>query len=243
LSGNLNPRKLDRSFAATNRLRTEGLDILVAAARAAGARRIVAQSFTGWPNERTGGPIKTETDPIDPSPPKGSHDTLAAIRHVEATMTGLGDMAGVALRYGGFYGPGASAEMLDLVGGRKLPIVGGGAGILSFIHIADAAAATRLAIEGGAPGLYNIVDDEPAPVSEWLPYLARLLDAKPPLRVPAWLVRPVVGDFVIAMMTTSRGSSNAKAKRDLGWTPAYPSWRQGFPDWISGAGRCRTGRG
>jgi nucleoside-diphosphate-sugar epimerase len=232
LTVELKLRKLDQTFAMTNRLRTEGTDILLAAAQAAGARRFVAQSFTGWPSERTGGPVKTEDDPIDPHPYPASRQTVAAIRHVETVVPAARGIEGLVLRYGGFYGPGNTmgrgGEFLEMVRKRQLPIVGGGGGIWSFVHIDDAAAATVAAVEGGAPGLYNVVDDEPAAVREWLPYLARVIGAKPPRRVPAWLVRPLLGGFGIAMMTEIRGSSNAKAKRELGWTLRYPSWRQGF---------------
>jgi nucleoside-diphosphate-sugar epimerase len=234
ISGSLDLRNLDRSFAATNRLRTEGTDNLLTAARLAGVRRFVAQSFTGWPYERTGGPVKTEDDPLDPRPAKGSQQSHAAIRHVENALTAAEYLQGVVLRYGGFYGPGNAlgkdGEMLDMLYKRRVPIVGGGAGVWSFIHIDDAASATALAAEGGPAGIYNICDDEPAPVHEWLPYLARVIGAKPPLRVPAWLVRPIVGEFGISFMTKARGSSNAKAHRELGWTLKYPSWRQGFRD-------------
>lgn len=232
LSGRFNLKRLDTFLAMTNRLRTEGLDHLLAAARAAGARRFVAQSLTGWPNERTGGPVKTERDPLDPHPPAALRESLAAIRHVESTMDSARDIEGVALRYGSFYGPGNAigrgGVMVEMVRKRQLPIVGGGTGIWSFVHIDDAAAATALAIEGGAPGRYNIVDDEPAPVREWLPYLAKVIGAKPPLRLPAWLVRPMLGENGISWMTAIRGSSNAKARSELGWEPKYASWRQGF---------------
>jgi len=229
LAGPANLRKFDDYFAATNRLRTEGTDNLLAAAAAAGARRFVAQSFTGWTNERTGSVVKTEQDPLDPNPTAASRTTLAAVRHVEQTVTAAD---GIVLRYGGFYGPGTGlgtgGELLAMVRERKLPIVGGGTGMWSFVHIDDAVDATLLAIVGDQTGLFNIVDDEPAPVSDWLPYLAESIGAKPPWRVPAWLVRPLLGEHGVSLMTRSRGSSNAKAKRELGWAPAYPSWRIGF---------------
>lgn len=225
-------KNLDASFAATNRLRTEGLDHLLAAARAAGAKRFIAQSYTGWPNERSGPATKTENDPLDPHPAKNSERSLAAIRHVESTVAGADDLAGVVLRYGTFYGPGTDlgpgGAMLEMVRKRQLPVVGGGAGVFSFTHVADAASATVAAVDRGAPGVYNIVDDEPAPVATWLPYLAEAIGAKPPRRLPAWLVKPMLGELGVTVMTDARGSSNAKAKRELGWTPTYDSWRDGF---------------
>jgi nucleoside-diphosphate-sugar epimerase len=232
LSGELDLQRFAESFAETNRLRTESTDHLLAASVEAGARRFVAQSFAGWPNEQQGGPIKTEADPINTSPPEEVKDTLDAILYLEAVTTGTVGIEGLALRYGGFYGPGQAlgkgGAMFDGVAGRKVPIVGRGSGIWSFIHIDDAAAATALAVERGAPGVYNVVDDDPAPVSEWLTYLAEVLGAKPPRRVPVWLARLIVGEPLVSMMTKLRGSSNAKAKRELGWQLAYPSWRDGF---------------
>jgi nucleoside-diphosphate-sugar epimerase len=227
------PRRLDRDFAVTNELRTAGTDNLLAAAAAAGTRRVIAQSFTGWPNERSGGPVKTEDDPLDPRPVPSSARTLAAIRHVEEAVP-RGVPEGIVLRYGSFYGPGASEAMLDVVRKRQLPVVGGGTGIWSFTHIADAASAAVAAVTRGAPGVYNIVDSEPAPVAEWLPYLARVAGAKPPLRVPAWAGRLLAGDFIVTWMTSARGSSNAKAVKELGWEPRFASWREGFRDWVSG---------
>jgi nucleoside-diphosphate-sugar epimerase len=222
-------KHFDEGFAATNALRTRGTDHLLAAAREAGVARFIAQSFTGWPNERTGGPVKTEEDPIDPTPTAASRETIAAIRHVEQATT---DAAGLALRYGGLYGPGNSigtgGELLAMVQDGKLPLVGDGAGVWSFCHVDDAASATAIAVERGAPGVYNIVDDDPAPVAEWLPELARIIGAKPPRHVPAWVARPLIGEHGVSLMTKIRGSSNAKAKRELGWEPRYPSWRQGF---------------
>lgn len=234
LSGTASLRRFDAYFAETNRLRTEGTDNLLAGARAARARRFVAQSFTGWANERTGGPVKTEDDPIDPNPTSASRQTVAAIRRLESIVTSAQDMEGIVVRYGGLYGPGtglgAGGEILEMVRKRRLPVVGGGTGVWSFVHIDDAADATVAAIERGEPGLYNVVDDDPAPVHEWLPYLAEVLGAKPPLRVPAWLVRPMLGEHGVSLMTAIRGSSNAKARRSLGWEPRYASWRQGFRD-------------
>ena len=233
LSGPPDLRNVDRYFAATNRLRTKGLDILLEAARSVGARRIVAQSFTGWPNARTGGAVKTEDDPLDPHPAAATRETHAAIRHVDETMAGARGIEGVSLRYGVFYGPGNALGkdgiMVEMIRKRRLPVVGGGTGVWSFVHIDDAALATALAVEGaGTPGVYNIVDDEPAPVREWLPYLAAQVDAKPPMRLPAWLVRPLIGEPGVLAMTSIRGSSNAKARRELGWQPRYASWRDGF---------------
>ena len=223
-------RRFDRVFAATNELRTKGSDNLLAAAAEAGTRRLVAQSYTGWPNERSGGPVKTEGDPLDPRPLRSTRQSLAAIRHIEqAVPAGLPE--GIALRYGSFYGPGASEPLLDLVRKRLLPLIGGGTGIWSFIETSDAAAATVTAVERGAAGVYNIVDSDPAPVAQWLPYLAQILDAKPPLRVPAWLGRPLAGELVVAQMTSVRGSANLKAKKELGWEPRYASWREGFSAW------------
>lgn len=227
-----NFRNLDGSFAVTNRLRTEATDHLLFAAQEAGAKRFVAQSFTGWPNARTGGPVKTEDDPLDTRPARNSTRSLAAIRYVEKASTQANGVEGIALRYGLLYGPGTSlgegGEMVEAIHKRQLPVVGGGAGIFSFIHVVDAAAATVAAVERGAPGVYNIVDDEPVPASTWIPFLAEVLGAKPPRTVPAWLVRPMLGEFGINVMTEGRGSSNAKAKRELGWVPTYPSWRVGF---------------
>jgi nucleoside-diphosphate-sugar epimerase len=232
LSGSQDLRRIDRTFALTNRLRTEGTDILLAAARAAGTRRFVVQSFTGWTNERTGGPVKTEVDPFDPHPPASNVETLAAIRRLESTVEGATDVGGIVLRYGLLYGPGTSigtgGESLELVRKRRMPIVGGGAGVWSFVHVDDAASAAVAAIHSTATGVYNIVVNDPAPASQWLPYLAEAIGAKPPMRVPGWLVGPMVGGFLMAMMTSVRGSSNAKARRELGWQPRYGSWRVGF---------------
>jgi nucleoside-diphosphate-sugar epimerase len=233
LSG-LDPRNFDRSFAMTNRLRTEGTDHLLAAGRAAGVRRFVAQSFAGWPYARTGGPVKSEDDPLDPEPPEPVRRTLEAIRHLEGAVVGADWTEGIVLRYGGFYGPGTGfaisppGEQVEMLRKRRFPIVGGGSGVWSFIHIEDAAAATVAAVEHGRRGVYNIVDDEPAPVSQWLPAAAAAVGAKRPLRVPKWVGRIVAGEAVTMMMTEVRGASNAKAKRELDWRPRYASWRQGF---------------
>jgi nucleoside-diphosphate-sugar epimerase len=238
LAGTSSLRNFDRSFALTNRLRTEGTDHLLAGARAAGARRFVAQSYAGWPYARTGGPVKTEDDPLDPTPVPSMAGTLAAIRRLEATVVGATDIEGIALRYGGFYGPGTGmapdGDQLELVRKRRFPIVGDGGGIWSFVHIDDAAAATLAAVERGAPGVYNVVDDEPAPEAEWLPVLAAAAGAKPPRRFPRWLARLLAGEAIVAMTTEIRGASNAKAKRALGWQPAYPSWREGFRAVLAG---------
>ena len=225
----LDLRRLDRVFETTNRLRTEGTDSLLEAARAAGTRRFVAQSFAGWPYARTGGPVKSEEDPLDPAPPKAMRRTLDAIRYLESRVLGAKGLEGVVLRYGGFYGPGTGlGAMLDDVRRRRFPIVGGGTGVWSFVHVEDAASATLAAVERGTPGVYNVVDDEPAPVAEWLPYLAEVLGAKPPRRVPVLVGRVAAGEAGVSMMTRSRGASNAKAKRELRWQPRYASWREGF---------------
>ena len=217
-------RNFDKAFALTNRLRTEGTDHLIAAARAAGARRLVWQSYAGWPYAREGGPLKSEDDPLDPAPPADARETLAAIRHLEQAVVAAG---GLALRYGGLYGSPDDVQ-LELVRKRRFPIGGDGSGMWSFVHIIDAAAATVAAIEGrGRPGVYNVVDDAPAPISEWLPALAAQLGAPPPRRLPAWLVRVAAGAQSLSMMTRTRAATNAKAVRELGWHPQH-SWRQGF---------------
>jgi nucleoside-diphosphate-sugar epimerase len=225
-------RNPDKLFAVTNELRTRGTDNLLAAAAQAGTRRVIAQSYVGA-NERSGGPVKTEEDPLDSRPIPTASRVLAAIKHVEKIVP-LEAPEGIVLRYGSFYGPGASEILLEAVRKRQMPVIGGGTGIWSFIEIADAAAATLAAVEHGAPGVYNVADSDPAPVAEWLPYLAEVLGAKPPLRVPAWLGRLLAGEFVVAQMTTSRGSSNEKARKELGWEPRYASWREGFRAWVSG---------
>jgi nucleoside-diphosphate-sugar epimerase len=228
LAGSFNLRNFDKMFAVTNQLRTEGTDHLLAAAVAAGVRRFVAQSYTGWSNTRSGGPVKTEEDPLDPSPPAMQRESIAAIRHVERVVPAASPVQGIVLRYGSFYGPGASDEFVGLIRKRRVPVIGDGAGVWSFLHIRDAAAATIAALEHGAPGVYNVVDDEPASVAEWLPYVARAVGAKAPRRVPVWLGRLAAGEVGVSMMTQIRGSSNAKAKRELGWRPVWPSWREGF---------------
>jgi nucleoside-diphosphate-sugar epimerase len=228
----VNPRHLDRDMAPVNRLRTEGTDHLLSAGQAVGVRRFVAQSFGPISYARTGGPVKTEEDPLDPTPAREMRETLAAIRHLERAVLGARWTEGLVLRYGGFYGPGTSmapgGEQLELVRRRKFPLVGDGGGVWSFIHVADAAEATVAAVERGSRGVYNIVDDDPAPVAKWLPALAEELGAKKPMRVPRFIGRLFVGEAGVVMMTELRGASNAKAKRELGWRPAHPSWRQGF---------------
>jgi nucleoside-diphosphate-sugar epimerase len=245
LSGPASLRRFDQYFAQTNRLRTQGTDNLIEAALAAGVRRLVAQSYTGWPNERSGGPVKTEQDPLDPQPTAASRRSLAAIEHLEAAVTRTAGLHGVVLRYGSLYGPGTSlgagGELLEMVRRGKLPIVGAGTGIWSHVHVDDAAQATLLAVERGAPGIYNIVDDEPAPVSEWLPELAAAVGAKPPRHVPTWLARPLLGEHGISLMTQIRGSSNAKAKRELGWRLCFPSWREGFRTGLTDGSTPRGG--
>jgi 2-alkyl-3-oxoalkanoate reductase len=217
-------RNVDRTFAETNRLRTEGTDNLLAVAREAGVSRFVAQSFASMRNAREGGPVKTEEDPLDPKPVKGTRETNAAMRYLEQAVTIAG---GIALRYGGFYGA-ENDGLVEPVRKRQFPIIGDGGGFFSFVHLDDAAAATVLTLEHEGVAIYNIVDDEPAPVREWLPVLARTLGGKPPRQFPVWLARLFAGEGAVMMGTTGRGASNAKAKRELGWTPRYPSWRQGF---------------
>jgi 2-alkyl-3-oxoalkanoate reductase len=217
-------RHFDRSFAQTNRLRTEGTDALLAAAREAGVERFVAQSFASARYERAGGPVKTEDDPLDPNPVAAMRESDAAMRHLDRAVTEAG---GIALRYGGFYGA-ANDGMVEPVRKRMFPIVGDGGGVMSFIHLDDAAAATVLALDHDGGGIFNVVDDDPAPTREWLPVLAEVLGAKPPRHVPRWLAKLVAGEAAVMLGTVSRGASNAKARRELGWEPRYPSWRQGF---------------
>ena len=216
-------KHFDRSFAQTNRLRTEGTDALLAAAREAGVSRVVAQSFASYRYLRKGGPVKTEDDPLD-SPVPAMRETDAAMRYVNRVVT---DAGGTALRYGAFYGA-ANDGLLNPVRARQFPIIGDGGGVTSFIHLDDAAAATVLALERDGGGVFNVVDDEPAPIRQWLPVLADVLGAKPPRRFPRWLARLVAGEALVMMGTEARGASNAKARRELGWEPRYPSWRQGF---------------
>jgi len=236
LDGKFDMRHIDRYFELTNRLRTEGTDHLLAAGQAVGAKRFVAQSFAGWPAGRTGGPVKDENDPFDADPPEQLRAMLDAIRYLEQAVTSIDWGTGIVLRYGGFYGPGTSVsvdpegEMVTPVRKRQFPVVGDGGGVWSFIHIADAAAATVAAVDHAAPGLYNVVDDEPARVRDWLPGLAKAVAAKPPRHVPRWLGRLLVGEAGTVMMTEVRGASNEKAKRELGWQPRYPSWQVGFAE-------------
>jgi nucleoside-diphosphate-sugar epimerase len=230
--GSVDPRHFDRDFALTNRLRTEGTDHLLSAGQAMGVRRFVAQSYGAWWYVRTGGPVKSEEDPLDPTPAREMRDSWAAIRHLEQAVLGAEWTEGIVLRYGGFYGPGTSmapgGELPEMIRKRKFPLVGDGGGVWSFIHVADAAEATVAAVERGSRGIYNVVDDEPAPVAEWLPALAQEVGAKKPMRVPRLVGRLFAGEVGVVMMTDARGASNAKAKRELGWRPAHPSWRQGF---------------
>ncbi len=231
--GPVDMRHFDRDFALTNRLRTEGTDHLLSAGQAVGVRRFVAQGVGGYgAYARTGGPVKSEEDPLDPTPAREMRKTLAAIRHLEEAVLGARWTEGIVLRYGVFYGPGTSMapgeEQFELVRRRKFPLVGEGGGVWSFIHVADAAEATVAAIEHGSRGVYNVVDDDPAPVAKWLPTLAQELGAKKPVRVPRFIGRLFAGEAGVVMMTDVRGASNAKAKRELAWRPAHPSWRQGF---------------
>ena len=217
-------RNLDKTFAMTNALRTKGTDALLAAARDAGVHRFIGQSFAPYRYAREGGPVKSEEDPLDPTPPAHTEETYAAMSHLDNAVTAFG---GIALRYGGFYG-GPNDGLVEPIRKRQMPIVGDGGGVFPFIHLEDAAAATVLALELDGPAIYNIVDDEPAPVREWLPVYAQALGAKPPRRVPKWLARLIAGEAAVVLGTEARGASNANAKRELGWTPRYPSWREGF---------------
>jgi nucleoside-diphosphate-sugar epimerase len=226
-AGKPDMRRFDRWFATTNRLRIEGTDHLLAAAEATGVSQFVAQSYAGWNGIRKGGWVKTEEDPLDPEIGTGFSAGAAAIRYVEDAVVKAG---GAVLRHGTLYGPGATDYLVELLRKRQFPLVGGGTGYSSWVHLDDAASAAVLAVEKRARGVFNIVDDEPAPASEWLPYLAACAGAKPPMRVPKWLARLLAGDVAVTMMTEGRGFSNAKAKRELGWTPRYSSWRRGFAD-------------
>ena len=234
LSAMSNFRNLDQDFAVTNRFRTEVTDTLLAAARTIGTRRFIAQSYCGWPYAKKGGPVKTEEDPLDPKPPESFVKTLAAIRSVEEKMRSVTFLQGIALRYGAFYGPATSfakgGSVYKAVRRRQLPIIGGGGGVWSFINTLDAARATVAAISRGAPGIYNVVDDEPAKVATWLPAYAKAIGASAPYRIPHWLGELLIGKAGVSMMTQIRGCSNAKAKRELNWTPVYSSWRVGFVD-------------
>ncbi len=230
--GAVDPRHFDRDFALTNRLRTEGTDHLLSAGQAVGVRRFVAQSNGAFAYARTGGAVKSEEDTLDPTPAREMRAMVAAVRHLEEAVLGADWTEGIVLRYGAFYGPGTSMapgeEQFEMIRKRKFPVVGDGGGVWSFIHIADAAEATVAAVEHGSRGVYNVVDDDPAPVAEWLPALAQTLGATKPMRVPRFIGRLFAGEVGAVMMTELRGASNAKAKRELGWRPAHPSWRQGF---------------
>jgi nucleoside-diphosphate-sugar epimerase len=231
--GALDMRHFDRDFALTNRLRTEGTDYLLSAGQTVGVRRFVAQGIAGYgAYMRTGGSVKSEEDPLDPTPAREMRATLAAIHGLEEAVLGARWTEGIVLRYGAFYGPGTSlargGEQFEMIRKRKFPLVGDGGGVWSFIHIADAAEATVAAIERGSRGVYNVVDDDPAPVAEWLPALAQTLGAKKPARVPRFIARLVAGETGVMFMTELRGASNAKAKRELAWRPGHPSWREGF---------------
>jgi 2-alkyl-3-oxoalkanoate reductase len=233
LAGMRSFRNPDKLFAATNELRTRGTDNLLAAAAEAGTRRVIAQSYAGpGPDKRPGGRLKTEEDPLDWRPIRSAVQAPTAIRHVETTVPAQAQ-EGLVLRYGGFYGPGTGDFLVEAVRKRRVPVIGGGTGVWSFLEITDAAAAALAAVGRGAAGIYNVVDDDPAPVAGWLPYLAEVLGAKPPLRMPAWLGRLLAGEFVVAQMTSSRGYSNEKARKELGWEPRYASWREGFRAWVS----------
>jgi nucleoside-diphosphate-sugar epimerase len=227
LSGAPDFRHFDRWFALTNRLRTEGTRNLLAAATASGVKRFVAQSFTGWSNAREGSWIKTEDDPLDPNPVREQRETLAAIKFLERAVLEA-PLEGIVVRYGGLYGPGASEALGGILRKRMFPVIGNGAGVISSTHIDDAAGGTVAALERGRRGIYSIVDDEPAPSGEFIPAIAEALGAPKPLRIPAWLARLFAGDVAVTMMTEGRGSSNAKAKRELGWQPIWPTWRDGF---------------
>jgi nucleoside-diphosphate-sugar epimerase len=230
IKGKPSLKDMDRWFAITNRLRTEGTDHLLAAAQDSGVSNIVAQSYAAWNGIRQGGWVKTEDDPLDPLTGTAARPTMVAIRHLEDAVVRAG---GAALRYGGLYGPGATDDQAKMIRKRQFPLVGAGTGYSSMVHVDDAASATVLAVEQHAKGVFNIVDDEPAPANQWLPYLAKAVGAKPPMRIPAWLARLVAGDAAVIMMTEGRGFSNAKAKRELGWKLRYPSWRQGFREGLA----------
>jgi nucleoside-diphosphate-sugar epimerase len=231
ISGTPDLKHMDRWFATTNRLRTEGTDHLLAAAEATGVSNVVAQSYAGWNGVREGGWVKTEDDPLDPLAGTPAEPVMRAIQHTEDVVTRAG---GTVLRYGYLYGPGATDDLVTPVRKRQFPVVGGGPGHTSWLHLDDAASATVLAVEQQPGGIFNIVDDEPAPVNEWLPYLAARAGAKPPMNVPVWLARMLAGPVVVSMMTEGRGFSNAKAKRVLGWELLYPSWREGFAAELEG---------
>jgi nucleoside-diphosphate-sugar epimerase len=226
-AGKLDMKHMDRWFALTNRLRTEGIDHLLAAAEATGVSQVVAQSYAAWNGIRRGDWVKTEEDPLDPNEGTAAQPVSEAIRHLEDAVV---KADGAVLRYGSLYGPGATDDQVELLRKRQFPLVGSGAGYCSWVHLDDAASGTVLALEQQATGVFNIVDDEPARASEWLPYLAECAGAKRPMRVPTWLARLLAGEVAVTMLTQGRGFSNAKAKRELGWQLRYPSWRQGFKE-------------
>ncbi len=232
LRGGVEFKKFDQSFALTNRLRTEGTDHLLAASQTAGVRRFVVQSYAGWNLQHGGSATKTEADPLDPDPVPAQRQTMAGIKYLESAVTNADGIEGIALRYANFYGPtgdiGKGGSIVELIQKRKLPLVGDGTGVWSFIHYDDAADATVQAVESDATGIYQIADDDPAQAAVWLPEFARILGAKPPRHVPAWLVRPAVGDVGVAAFTEIRGADNTLAKSTLNWHPGYPSWREGF---------------
>ena len=234
LAGAGNFKKFDDEFELTNRLRTEVTDTMISAGRIVGVRRFIAQSFCGWPFAREGGPVKTEEDRLDPNPPASFRKTLAALRSLEDSVRNAADLKAIALRCGMFYGPGTSFSKDGLIVGmvrkRRLPIVGDGAGIWSFIHVKDVVGATVAALSHGEPGVYNVVDDDPAAVATWLPYLANIVGARTPRKIPVWFGKLAIGEGGVSMMTRVRGGSNEKAKRQLAWQPIYPSWREGFVD-------------
>jgi 2-alkyl-3-oxoalkanoate reductase len=231
LAGKADMKHFDRWFARTNELRTKGTDHLLAAAHATGTRRFIIQSYTGWNNAHSGG-LKTEDDPLDPEPAQAQRETMAAILYLERAVLG-GAPEGIVLRYGNLYGPGSTEVLAALLRKRMMPIVGDGSGVWTWLHVDDAAAANVAALTRGRPGVYNIVDDEPAPVSKWLPALADAVGAPRPMRIPVWLGRLLAGDAIVRYMTDGRGASNGKAKRELGWRPAWSSWRDGFRQGLS----------
>lgn len=230
IGGKPDLKHMDRWFATTNLLRTRGTDHLLAAAQATGVPHLVAQSYAGWNGIREGGWVKTEDNPLDLMVGTAAQRVMEAVRYPEVMVL---QARGAVVRYGALYGPGATDDQVELVRKRQYPVVGRGTGYCSWVHLDDAASATVLAVEQQAKGVYNIVDDEPAPASQWLPHLAASAGARPPMRIPTWLARLVAGEVVVAMMTEGRGFSNAKAKRELGWELLYPSWRQGFEEGLA----------
>jgi len=234
IPANISFRRFDQTFGPTNKLRTAGVDHLLAAATAQGVARFVVQSFAGWPYAPSGDGLRTEDDPLLTHPPAAMRASLDAIRHLEHAVTSA-PLAGLVLRYGGLYGPGSSDALVPMLKRRQVPVIGDGAGVWSFVHVADAAGATVAAVQGGGPGTYNVVDDEPAPVAEWLPVMARAVGAGAPFRVPAWIGRLAAGEAGLYLMTKVRGCSNAKAKRELGWQLHWPTWREGFASGLNRA--------